>query len=375
MGRFDRYILSQLLVIFGFFALVLVGVYWINQAVILVDTFLSAGQSGAIVLEMSLLALPSLIKLVLPIAAFLAVLQTCNRLYSESELVVVQATGFSGFRLARPVLVFGVIVGLLIAVLAHFLVPASVARLNAREAAITEAASSRLLVPGAFQSPVKGITIYVRDVGSDGVIRDLLLTDRREPDQETTYTAQRALFIKDEDGPKLLMFDGLAQTLTYKTQQLATTTFSDFAFAVGTLIQAPTSSRLDPRQVGTIQLLVADQALQDETRRSRAWLVREAHLRVAESLLPVSLCVMGFAALLIGTFSRFGLWRQVVFAVLLVVVVKLVDNAAADMAKTSPDLWFVIYLPSLLAGGLAVVLLWLGGGRLATLLRWRRHAA
>ncbi|MCP4819364.1 MAG: LPS export ABC transporter permease LptF, partial [Shimia sp.] len=38
MSRFDRYILSQLLTLFGFFALVLVSVYWVNRAVVLFDS-------------------------------------------------------------------------------------------------------------------------------------------------------------------------------------------------------------------------------------------------------------------------------------------------------------------------------------------------
>ena len=35
LTRFDRYILSQLMMLFGFFALVLVMVYWVNRAVVL----------------------------------------------------------------------------------------------------------------------------------------------------------------------------------------------------------------------------------------------------------------------------------------------------------------------------------------------------
>lgn len=376
MGRFDKYMLSQLLWVFGFFALVLVGVYWINRAVVLIDTFLSAGQPGLLVFEMSVLALPTLIKLVLPIAAFLAVLQTCNRLYSESELVVVQATGFSGFRLARPVLVFGLIVGLLIAILAHLLVPASMARLNEREQAIAEAASSRLLVPGTFQSPSVGVTLYVREIGTDGSIEGLFFSDRRNPKAETTYTARQALFVRAEDGPVLVMFDGLAEIFDRETGKLATTTFEDFTFSVGDLITKPASQRLDSRQVWTPDLLRADETLQTATRRTEARLVREAHLRIAESLLPPALCVMAFGALMLGTFSRFGLWRQVVFAVGLVVVIKLIDNWVADLAKESASLAWVVYVPSAVTAGLAWLLLWLGGGRLGMLTqRVRRRPA
>ena len=99
--------LSQLLALFGFFSLVLVAVYWINRAVGLFDKLIGDGQSSLVFLEFSLLTLPFVIRLVLPISAFAATVYVTNRLTSESELVVMQATGFSAFRLARPVLYFG----------------------------------------------------------------------------------------------------------------------------------------------------------------------------------------------------------------------------------------------------------------------------
>jgi lipopolysaccharide export system permease protein len=91
VARFDRYVLSQLMVAFGLFALVLVLVYWINRAVRLFDQIIASGESATVFLELSLLTLPNVIKLVLPVAAFAATVYVTNRLSNESELVVVQA--------------------------------------------------------------------------------------------------------------------------------------------------------------------------------------------------------------------------------------------------------------------------------------------
>jgi lipopolysaccharide export system permease protein len=46
VARFDRYMLSQLMVSFGLFALVLVLVYWINRAVRLFDQIIASGESA-----------------------------------------------------------------------------------------------------------------------------------------------------------------------------------------------------------------------------------------------------------------------------------------------------------------------------------------
>ncbi len=110
MTRFDHYMLAQLMKVFGFFALVLVLVYWINRAVLLFDQLIADGQSAAVFVEFTLLSLPNVIRLVLPMAAVAAAIYVTNRLSQDSELVAMQATGYGPFRLARPVLYFGVIV-------------------------------------------------------------------------------------------------------------------------------------------------------------------------------------------------------------------------------------------------------------------------
>ena len=100
MQRFDRYMLSQLMVVFGFFALVLVMVYWLNRSVGLFDELIANGHTAGIFLEFTLLALPGVVAIVLPMAAFGAAVYVTNRMSNESELTVLQATGLSPWRLA-----------------------------------------------------------------------------------------------------------------------------------------------------------------------------------------------------------------------------------------------------------------------------------
>lgn len=374
MGRFDRYILSHLTRVFAFFALVLVGIYWVNRAVILLDRYLAEGQAGARVLEMTVLSLPAIMTIVLPVAGFVAAAFVTNRLHSDSELVVVQATGYSAFRLARPFAVFGVALAALMLVLGHVVVPESFKRISRIEADLAAAISARLLVPGSFQSPVAGVTVYVRDIAPDGTLEGLLLTDRREGIRETTYSANRALLVRHEDGPRLVMFDGMAQTIDTRTNRLATTVFETATVAIGTLVDAPAERRVDYRSLSTFALLHPTEDMSARTGRTIEHLFREAHLRTTEALLSVGAVLVGFAALMLGGFSRFGLWRQIVLAVLLIVVVKLADNAAIDLSKQDPDMWWAVYMSSIFALVLCLVLLWLGNGTIGAWLHRRRAA-
>ena len=80
MAKFDRYMLSQLLVLFGFFSLVLVAVFWINRAVVLFDRLIGDGQTALVFLEFSALGMPKLISTVLPLSTFAAAVYVTNRL-------------------------------------------------------------------------------------------------------------------------------------------------------------------------------------------------------------------------------------------------------------------------------------------------------
>ena len=358
MSRFDRYLLSQLLALFGFFSLVLVAVYWVNRAVGLFDQLIGDGQSAVVFLEFSLLTLPNVIRLVLPISAFAASVYVANRLMQESELVVMQATGFSAFRLARPVLYFGLIVAAMLMLLEHVLVPASRSALSDRSAEISQNVTARFRKDGQFLHPGEGITLYIREVAPTGELLDLFISDERNPAQRTSYTARKALFARADDGPKLLMFDGMVQVLTADPQRLSVTRFTDFTYDMAGLIP---EQRRGPRSVdeaSTLELLTASAALAAETGETTNGLRFEGHGRLAQPITATAAALIGFASLLLGSFTRFGLWRQVLVAVMLLLVVHATSTVATSVGMQKPNGWMLNYVAPCLGIAIAVFELW-----------------
>lgn len=373
MAKFDRYILAQLMMLFGFFSLVLILVYWVNRAVLLFDQLIASGQSAEVFLEFTALTLPNIIRLVLPIAALAASIYVANRVASESELVVVQAAGYSPYRIVRPVLTFGIIVALLVSVLTHFLVPLSLSRLAFRQAEISENVAAQLLAEGQFVHPSKGVTFYVREITPLGELRDVLLNDMRNADEHVTYTADRALLIRHETGPKLVMFEGMAQALGIEGQRLAVTRFDDFTHEVINLIDTMNDHERVIKELTTLELLFSAKAAVEETGETRGALVHESHDRTNQALLATIAALIGFSALLLGNFSRLGLWRQIVGAVVAAIVLKSVDNVFADLVRSDATLWPFTYGATVLGLAAAIGLLWIAGK--PGLFRRRKEAA
>jgi lipopolysaccharide export system permease protein len=343
LSKFDRYVLSQLLVLFGFFALILVAIYWINRAVMVFDQLIADGQSAGAIFALTALSLPSVIGIVLPIAAFASAVFVTNRLNSESELVVVQASGFSPYRLARPYLIFGILVAMMTSVQFHYLVPAAGLESERQRAELANNVTSRFLNPGEFLHPAKGVTFYIGELTPEGVLKSVFLTDGRSEQTQTTYIASEAFLLATDTGPTLVMLDGIAQFLSVDSQRLAVTRFDDFAYDIGRLIRevAPPSPR--ESHLSTSALLRADPALVAELGSSRTRFLLEGHGRLSQPLLSIVTAMVGFATLLLGAFSRFGVWRQIVAAIIVLILLKMLDNTASGLAARSPASWPLLY--------------------------------
>ena len=118
----------------------------------------------------------------------------------------------------------------------------------------------------------------------------------------------------------------------------------------------------DLRDYSTAALLTPDQALLDATGATPERARLEAHSRIAQPLLSPVAAMLGFATLLVGGFSRFGVWRQVGWAVVALILVQLLTNWAANRAGDNPAQWPLVYLPAVVGAGICVLLLMIAAG-------------
>lgn len=358
--------LSQLFLLFGFFALVLVALFWVNRAVRLFDRLIGDGQSAMIFLEFTALGLPRLITMVLPVAAFAAAVYVTNRMSNDSELAVLQATGNGPWRLARPVLIFGLCVAAMMSVLSHFLVPVAQEKLQQRESEISQNITSSLLREGQFLHPSEMVTFYTREIDDQGVLRDVFLSDRRVPGEGVIYTASEAYLIRNGTGTTLIMVDGLAQRLNRTDQRLATATFRDFSFDVTGLVKRGTVTEQSVPDMTTPTLLREIGKDDAERGYAKGIAAEELHARFAQALFCIVAALVGFSVLMAGGYSRFGVWREVVIAFTLLLAIDGLRGMVISTVRSDANQWPLMYVPALL-GALIVMAI------LATLARPRRR--
>ncbi len=366
MRRLDRYIFRQILGPFLFFVLVFTGVIWLGQSLRIIDTVVNHGQSAMVFLEFTLLLLPTVLSVVLPVATFAATLYAMNRLFSDSEIVVMFASGLSSISLVRPVLMFSSLVMAVVFALTLYVMPTAQRELKSRISEVKGDVAAAFLREGAFLSPVRGVTVYLRGMGQPGEMLGIFVHDERDEDEITTYTAERAVLLSDADGTRLVMFDGVAQIAKrHEADSISILRFEQLAYDLTQFTAGDDRRRRKPSEMYLPELLSIEEG---ETGGRRLGKYRaEAHEALGGPLYVLTLPLMAVAFVIGAGFRRQGFVGRIILATGAAVALRIFGLAMKAAASSQLALWPAMYAPPIV--GIAAALWLLAGWPLP----WRRR--
>ncbi|HEX4098246.1 MAG TPA: LptF/LptG family permease, partial [Caulobacteraceae bacterium] len=98
----ERYLLRQLLIPTLLALVALTVVAFLSQSLSALSLIVDDRQSLIIFLKVTVLALPELVSLILPVAVFVAAAIALNRMHTEHEIVVCFAGGMSRWDVISP---------------------------------------------------------------------------------------------------------------------------------------------------------------------------------------------------------------------------------------------------------------------------------
>ncbi|MEX2351421.1 MAG: LptF/LptG family permease [Balneolaceae bacterium] len=126
MNRLDRYIIFRLLTMTLMVVAVLIAIFILIDFSENSDEFADRGAPLSLIWsEYYVNYIPEMIRLITPVAIFVACLFLAGQMTERLEIVAIKASGISLYRLAVPFLTFGVMAALLISLLDAFLIPKS----------------------------------------------------------------------------------------------------------------------------------------------------------------------------------------------------------------------------------------------------------
>ena len=230
MGSIDRYIFRTTLASFAVVLVSLTGVIWITQALRGIDLMTSQGQTILTFLGITSLVIPALMLVIAPIALMISISHTLNKLATDSEIIVMNAAGFSPFRLFLPFFYATCVVALMVAFIAAYLAPDGMRRIKQWDAEITADVLTNILQPGRFAQLDQNLTIRIRERQPGGMLAGIFVDDRRDPKERVTIIADHGTILKNESGSYLVLEDGNLERFEAGKRDPALVAFGRYAF-------------------------------------------------------------------------------------------------------------------------------------------------
>jgi lipopolysaccharide export system permease protein len=358
MGSIDKYIFKTTLSSFALVLVSLTGVIWITQALRGIDLMTSQGQTILTFLGITGLVIPALVLIIAPIALMIAISHTLNKLATDSEIIVMNAAGFSPFRLFYPFFYATCVVAALVAFIGAYLAPDGMRRIKQWDAEITADVLTNILQPGRVAQLDQNLTIRIRERLPGGVLGGVFVDDRRDPQQRVTIVADHGTVLKNESGSYLVLEDGNLERFEAGKRDPTLVVFQRYAFDMSKFSQGRDVT-LGIRERYLWELMWPDENDQTYQQLSGQFFA-ELHDRFMAPIYPFAFAALTFAFLGAPRTTRQSRNFSIGGSVFAVFGLRMVGFACSVMAVKTPIAALVQYL--MLFAGIGVGLWMIIGG-------------
>ena len=350
MKLYLLYLLRQLALPTIFATLALSGAIWLSQSLRFVDLIVNQGVPATTFGYLTLLLFPSLLLVILPFALFCGVLFVYYRLAVESELTVLRAVGLSNLQIAAPCLLLAAVVTVVGYAISLYFMPLAFRSFRDLQYQIERDFSYLLLQPGVFNTPTRGLTVYVRSHREDGSLEGIVVHDERQRRLPVTMMAEEGTLVQGDDGPLFIMQRGSRQELEPKdgdNPSLSILHFERYTLDLAANASPRGERSPKPKEQYVHELLDPPASLSEERRNGR---IAEGHKRLTWPLHALVFALIGLAALLSRGFDRQGPWQSLLIASAGVVLVQALNMALGSLAERHLALIPLLYVATIAPG-------------------------
>jgi lipopolysaccharide export system permease protein len=316
-------------------------VIWLAQSLRFIDLIVNRGLPVSTFLYLASLLMPSLLGIVMPIALFVAAVYTYNKMIMESELVVLESTGLSKTQLALPSIELGIVACLFSYIISLYLLPVSYREFKDMQNFVRNNYATILLQEEIFNSPVDGLTVFIKERGKDGSLRGILVHDNRDASRPITMIAQEGKLVNSGSGPQFLLINGNRQEIDEKGSALSILNFASYTLDIGMFARESFTREREPEEKFVGELFQTTARLDDDKAASMR---NEAHRRITWPLYSLIMPLIGSAFLLSGEFNRRGLWRRILLSVAVASLAVGGGFLLNNLLSNVPALYFILYI-------------------------------
>ena len=332
----------------------LTGIGILSQSLDQLQVIVERGQSVWVMIKLTLLAVPQLLAVIVPIGLFVGALIALTRLQREQELTAIFASGVTRWAAIRPAIRLAVIAALVTLSITTVLQPWGQRQARSEAFAIRTDLAAALIEEGQFVQGPNGLTVYVQQIEQNGLLKNLFVYVD-EGDKVTTWDAAEARFGRVDGLPVLSLLNGSRQSYSSRGV-LEYLSFGQTVVDLSPYAKLTDEIRYKPADLYLPQLF--NPSPRDlESVGSAGELMAEAHSRLSAPLYALLAMAMALTAIMGGQFSRTGYGLRIAKAAAAFLIVRVAGYGIVSASAWNGWLNVLQYLLPVIATAIALRLL------------------
>jgi len=230
MSRISIYVIKEISSSFLFIFSLITLVVWLSQALRNLDLLSNDSVTIVSYSLYTVLLIPKLSMITIPISIFLAVIFSLNKLRMDSEMIIFGSTGNSNRDvLLKPLAFMSIFFFFIILVLSVYLVPFSSGEIRSKIIEIRSSSiSTSILKEKRFITPDNNLTVFFKKVENDEIY-SLLIHDRSIKNNIKTYVAKKGYLDNKNGNNLIILYDGTMQIYNQEEYKISEVNFDKYS--------------------------------------------------------------------------------------------------------------------------------------------------
>ncbi len=311
----------------------------LTQSLKYIDLMVSHGISVLDFTHISVLLLPSLLFIIIPVCSFIAIIYSLNKLSSHRELNILKGFGINNFAIAKPI--FKII--LLITIFHYFISLYWMPLVNHKFKDLTSHLKDHyitfFLQEKVFSHPTEYLTFYIKNKISDTRFEDIFFQDSSK-ELPTVIIAKKGEMIKRNNKVFLNLVNGNRQE-TNKNGELTVLYFDALLWQLSSDNQSENIRNLTIQEKHLPDLLFPNSSVDQVLNKK---MLSEATHRILWPFYNIIFTMLAISAILQGEYNRSGKTRRIISFSIIAGAVAVIGNSLINLAATYSSVIFLCYL-------------------------------
>tara|TARA_R110002126_G_scaffold130822_3_gene274411 strand:- start:798 stop:2000 length:1203 start_codon:yes stop_codon:yes gene_type:complete len=360
MKQIERYIFSRIATLFFWVLASTTILSLTTQILIRVDVLTTSSSAIVTFLSLAATLVPQMVLVVAPFALMIGIGRVLTTMNEDSELVVIEASGASGYSIAKPVIFVSTLVGFLLFIVANLLSPRATQALYSIISGANSDVLSLAVSSGSFQRIEDDLYIQVSESLANGEMGGLFVSDRRDPSAELVYFAKSATLRSSGDTELLLMQNGQIHRSDRDSQNISIIEFTTYVLDLNSFIPTTSDEGKRHNELYLNELLFPDTTNPRYEAYKRLFPF-EINSRLSGWLYPIAFGFVMVAFLGKAQSHRNEQYQRIATAALICLALRLSGSVALDSSEKSVMGGILAYALPILVGSYFAFIMAQGG--------------